>query len=88
MITVAFDCDGTLVDFYTQTPRYDIVTLFHCFQKRGCKMYIWSHAGEEHARQVRDALGLHADIVEKLSFKPDIAVDDELKGIARITIPA
>jgi hydroxymethylpyrimidine pyrophosphatase-like HAD family hydrolase len=89
MITVAFDCDGTLVDFFDQTkPRHEIVALFHCFQKRKCKMFIWSFQGLEHARQVRDLLGLSAIVVEKCSFIPDIAVDDEERGIARVVIPA
>jgi hydroxymethylpyrimidine pyrophosphatase-like HAD family hydrolase len=89
MITVAFDCDGTLVDFFEQTkPRHEIVALFHSFQKRKCKMFIWSMQGVDHARDVRDRLGLSAIIVEKYSFVPDIAVDDEDRGIARVVIPA
>jgi predicted HAD superfamily phosphohydrolase YqeG len=89
MITVAFDVDGTLVDFFDQDkPRYDIIALFHAFQKRGCKMFIWSHAGIEHARDTRRKLGLNAICVEKYSFTPDVAVDDEERGIARVVIPA
>lgn len=89
MITVAFDVDGTLVDFFDENkPRHEIVALFHGFQKRKCKMFIWSHQGIEHARKVRDMLSLSAIIVEKLSFVPDIAVDDEERGIARVVIPA
>lgn len=88
MITVAFDCDGTLLRFGTEQPRYDIIAMFHSFQKRGCKMFIWSHAGLDHAREMMKKLGLNAQCVEKFSFMPDIAVDDEERGIARVVIPA
>lgn len=88
MITVCFDVDGTLVRFGTEQPRYDIITMFHCFQKRGCKMFIWSHAGVDHAREMALKLGLNAQCVEKHSFMPDIAVDDEERGLGRIVIPA
>lgn len=86
--TVAFDTHGTLIDFINEAPRYDIIALFHAFQKRGCKMYIWSNHGVDYAREIRDRLGLRAEIVEKHSFKPDIAIDDEERGIARVVIPA
>lgn len=89
MITVAFDVDGTLIDFYREErPRYDIIALFHSFQKRGCKMYIWSHRGAEHAREIAKRLGLNATCVDKYSIMPDIAVDDEERHIGRVTIPA
>ena len=88
MITVCFDVDGTLFQFATDKPRYDIIALFHAFQKRGCRMFIWSHAGMDHAREAQRKLGLSGQCVEKYSFMPDIAVDDEERGIARIVIPA
>jgi predicted HAD superfamily phosphohydrolase YqeG len=87
-ITVASDCDGTLIDFFTKKPRYEIIALFHAFQKRGCRMYIWSHGGIEHAKECRDRLGLRAEVVEKGSFTPDIAIDDEERHLGRVNIPA
>lgn len=88
MITVCFDVDGTLLNFMSDQPRYDIIALFHAFQKRGCRMHIWSHKGVDHARETAQKLGLNATIVEKFSFKPDIAVDDEERHLGRVTIPA
>ena len=88
MITVCFDVDGTLVDFFTDKPRYDIIALFHCFERRKCKMFIWSHRGLEHAKETAQRLNLNAQCVEKYSFFPDIAVDDEDRGIARVVIPS
>jgi predicted HAD superfamily phosphohydrolase YqeG len=87
-IVVCFDCDGTLIDFFSRKPRYEMIALFHSFEKAGCKMYIWSHAGEAHACECRDRLGLKAQTIEKYSIYPDIAVDDEDRGIARVVIPA
>jgi predicted HAD superfamily phosphohydrolase YqeG len=87
-ITVAFDCDGTLIDFDTHQPRYEMIALFHAFEAAGCKMFIWSHAGEKHADECDVCLGLKAEVVKKYSFFPDIAVDDEDRGIARVVIPA
>lgn len=87
-ITVAFDCDGTLVDFFSGKPRYDIVALFHGFQRRGCVMMIWSRTGTDHARETMERLGLRAKIVEKGSLVPDVAVDDEEKNLGRVNIPA
>jgi hypothetical protein len=40
-------------------------------------MYIWSGGGVDYATRWRDKLGLTAIVVEKGSFTPDIAFDDE-----------
>lgn len=77
--TVAFDVDGTLIHqsgMLTDTPRYEVIQLFHTFQKLGYEMYIWSGGGEQYASHWSNKLGLNATIVTKGSFIPDIAVDD------------
>ncbi len=88
MITAAFDVDGTLIDFFTGKPRYEIIALFHAFQKRDIKMFIWSGQGIEHAKETAGRLNLQAQCVEKGSFTPDIAVDDEERHNGKINIPA
>ena len=76
---IAFDVDGTLIHQSgdkIDTPRYDVINLFLSFEKLGYEMYIWSGGGIDYAERWRDKLGLGAVVVEKGSFKPDIAVDD------------
>jgi hydroxymethylpyrimidine pyrophosphatase-like HAD family hydrolase len=76
---IAFDVDGTLIHqsgSREDTPRYDIIALFHSFEKLGYEMYIWSGGGVDYATRWKEKLGLNAKVVEKGSFKPDIAVDD------------
>jgi hypothetical protein len=77
---VAFDVDGTLIHqgwVKEDTPRYDVIQFFHLFKSFECDMYIWSGGGLDYARRWRDKLGLEAEVIEKGSFRPDIAVDDE-----------
>ena len=76
---VAFDVDGTLIHQVGQkedTPRYEVIDLFHRLESFGCEMYIWSGGGFDYAERWRDKLGLKATIAVKGSFKPDMAVDD------------
>ena len=58
------------------TPRYDVIALFKAFQGLGYETYIWSGGGIDYAKRWAAKLGLSATIVEKGSFRPDIAVDD------------
>jgi hypothetical protein len=58
------------------TPRYEIIQLFHILQRLGCEMFIWSGGGVPYAKRWMEKLGLVATVVEKGSFKPDIAIDD------------
>ena len=76
---IAFDVDGTLIHQSGEkidTPRYDVINLFLAFEKLGNEMYIWSGGGVDYAARWAEKLGLDAKVVEKGSFKPDIAVDD------------
>lgn len=79
MMKVAFDVDGTLIHQegpLSDTPRYDVVSLFKLLEQFGCEMYIWSGGGVDYAERWRDKLGLKATVVAKGSFQPDLAVDD------------
>lgn len=84
-VKIAWDVDGTLIyqdgkkgmpGSLEDTPRYDVIALFHAFQKLGCDMYIWSGGGIDYAKRWAEKLGLEAKIVMKGSFKPDITFDD------------
>ena len=75
-LSVAFDVDGTLIGLDDMRPKYPVINLFRTFEAVGCTMYIWSAGGLDYATMVAARLGLRAKIVQKGSFRPDIAVDD------------
>lgn len=80
MLQIAFDVDGTLIHQVGEkedTPRYGVIALYHLLEKFGNDMYIWSGGGIDYATRWRDKLGLVGEVVQKGSFKPDIAIDDE-----------
>lgn len=52
----------------------------------GCDMYIWSGGGIDYAENWARKLGLEAKIVEKGSFKPDLAFDDMETALAAVDI--
>ena len=87
--TVVFDLDGTLiyeVGEKEDTPRYEVIDLFLSFQRFGCEMYLWSGGGEEYCDSWLKRLGLNAKVVEKGSFIPDIAVDNESCFLGKVNI--
>jgi hypothetical protein len=89
MISVAFDVDGTLIYQIGEkedTPRYDVINFYHQFEKFGCTMYVWSSGGSDYANKWREKLGLQGIVVQKGSFEPDIAVDNEEVNIGKINI--
>jgi hydroxymethylpyrimidine pyrophosphatase-like HAD family hydrolase len=93
MITVAFDVDGTiLIDernpdpIMFDTPNYDVIALFKLLEKLGCEMYIWSGGGKSYAMRWAMKFGLKAKIVDKGSFIPDIAIDDEEVNLGKVNI--
>ena len=94
---IVFDVDGTLIKqdgSGRDVPRYDVIQLFHLFEKLTYQMYIWSGGGVEYAKTWADKLGLQAVIVPKFlfdNFTPDIIVDDGFEvevpvGIALIKV--
>ena len=88
-ITVAFDVDGTLIyqtGDYVDTPRYDVIDMFHMYEKLGCNMIIWSGSGMEYAKRWAEKLGLDAVIFDKAGAMVDIAVDDQEVTLGKINI--
>ena len=86
---VAFDVDGTLIQLTgpkEDTPRYDIIEIFHFYEKIGCHMVVWSGGGEDYAARWASKLGLTAEILPKGSFIPDIAFDDEEVILGKVNI--
>jgi hydroxymethylpyrimidine pyrophosphatase-like HAD family hydrolase len=75
MFTAAFDVDGTLINL-DDTPRYDVIRLFHALESLGCTMVIWSGGGVDYAMRWRDKLGLNASVIRKGQIQADLAVDD------------
>jgi|TARA_R100000049_G_C1920142_1_gene65545 phosphoserine phosphatase len=78
-LTIAFDVDGTLIteDYRGPEPRYDIIHLYHWFERQGHKMYIWSGGGTDYAQRWAEKLGLGAEVIVKEKREGiDIAVDD------------
>ena len=91
MLQIAFDVDGTLIHQIGEkedTPRYDVIALYHLFEKFGNDMYIWSGGGIDYAERWKQKLGLIGEVVMKGSFKPDIAVDDEEVKLGIINLRA
>ena len=86
---IAFDVDGTLIHQVGEaedTPRYDIIGQFLFYQSLGYTMYIWSGGGFSYAERWAQKLGLKATIMEKGSFKPDIAFDDMNVNLGKVNI--
>jgi hypothetical protein len=90
--SIAFDVDGTLiwqegiVGEIPDTPRYDVINLFNIFEKLHFEMYVWSGGGLDYAQRWCNKLGLRATVVEKASFRPDIAVDDQFVDLGKVNI--
>jgi hydroxymethylpyrimidine pyrophosphatase-like HAD family hydrolase len=90
-IKVCFDVDGTLIHDernpdLCDTPRYDIIMLFHVLELVGCDLYIWSGGGLDYATRWAQKLGLKAKIIEKGDIEPDIAIDDQYITLGKVNI--
>lgn len=88
-MVVAFDIDGTLMAMNLKgawVPRHDIIQLFLAFQAQGCDMVIWSGGGISYAEQIRDRLGLKAEVVAKGALLPDLAVDDQKVQLGKVNM--
>jgi hypothetical protein len=93
-IKVAFDVDGALIYEIGEkedTPRYDIIQLFHLLEHFGCKNYVWSGGGTDHAEQWKQKLGLEAKVIPKtieasVSVGIDITIDNEEIDLGKINI--
>jgi len=88
-LNIAFDVDGTLIHQVGEaedTPRYDVIAMFHFYENLGYDMFIWSGGGVSYAERWSQKLGLKAKIVEKGSFKPDLAFDDMNVNLGTVNI--
>lgn len=91
-IKVAFDIDDTLwkirVDQRDQVPDYDIIQVLRWFAKNGDEIYFWSAGGMDYCQTIINKLGLDelGTVVEKGSFKPDIAFDDCEAYLGQVTV--
>lgn len=78
---IAFDCDGTLID-YTGKPRTKVIALFKALQALGgCNLIVWSGGGRDYAKNVALRLNLPgpflvASKTEAGKLKVDLAIDD------------
>lgn len=88
---IAFDVDGTLINF-DNTPNYEVIEIYRWFQKNHHRMIIWSGGGYDYADHWSQKLGLEPYAVfmkDKLASetcKPDICFDDEVVQLAKVNI--
>ena len=91
-LTVACDLDGTLLwaegmGEEPDSPRYDVIMLLGWLEGMfGCEISIWSGGGIEYASRWKQKLGLKYPVVEKGSFIPDIAIDDEEVTLGKVNL--
>ena len=89
---IAFDIDGTLINIEghpyckPDTPRYEVIELYRIFEDFEYDIYIWSGGGLDYAKRWAERLGLDGKIVQKGSFVPDIAIDDEEVKLGKINM--
>ena len=88
-IIVAFDCDGTLIDFEDK-PRSEIVNLAKALSKcPAVSVIVWSGGGQSYAEMVARRVGLEdVECFSKFDARlptVDIAIDDEkiVKGVRK-----
>jgi len=100
---VAFDCDGTLVN-YDGSLREDVIRVLLGFADAGVQVTVWSGGGKSYADSILNRI-LHLYAEDEHDFKelsskidaqaknydlkPDLAFDDQYValGVANITIP-
>lgn len=91
-LTIAFDIDGTLIDF-NDKPRKEIIWLLMSLSRDGHEIILWSGGGIQYAEMWMRRLKLekYVDHVvpklkDRLSPQADIAFDDEEVDLAKINI--
>ena len=92
---IAFDVDDTLIvpsvatGFPTDTPNYEVISLYQWFQAQGNHMIIWSGSGVDYAKTWAEKLGLKADEfpVKAVREDVDIAFDDcSSANLGKVTV--
>ena len=87
-IIIGFDVDMTLVK-EDGTPRYEIIDLLRLlFITCRCKIVVGSGGGIDYAETVVERLGISniVTIVDKVSFKADIWIDDQETEIGTVNL--
>lgn len=95
---VAFDCDGTLVN-YEGKLRDEVCRLLIAFLSSGFKVIVWSGGGESYARSVwsRVIQEYHiadgmSDLLENVECKskdrskPELVFDDEVVNLGHFNV--
>jgi len=97
VVKICFDIDGSLIhqgspDYLDSKgepidskPRYTVLNLYKALELLDVELYLWSNEGKAHAKLWRKRLGLKGKVVEKGSFKPDIAIDNH-EDLGKVTI--
>jgi hydroxymethylpyrimidine pyrophosphatase-like HAD family hydrolase len=89
---VAFDIDGTLID-YNDEPRKKIISLLKIFKSFGHKIIVWSGGGKDYASLLISRLKLdkfvdeyHSKVSHPYGKNVDICFDDEEVSLAKLNI--
>lgn len=87
---IAFDVDGTLLD-YEDKPRKEIIELLKALDQPENTVVVWSGGGEEYARMVVERLGLEKYVHMTSSkinrhLKVDLAIDDQEVKLGKLNL--
>lgn len=71
-----------------QVPDYDIIQVLRWFFQNGDEIFFWSAGGMDYCQDIVIKLGLnhYGKVVEKGSFKPDIAFDDQKTTLGKVDV--
>ncbi len=97
---IAFDIDDTLWKctypfdkrkgrpYLKQVPDYDLIQVIRWFYQNGDEIFFWSAGGIDYCETIIANLGLseYGTVVDKGSFTPDIAFDDQETKLGKIDI--
>lgn len=88
---VAFDVDGTLINF-DNTPNYKVIDILRWFKSNGDRIIVWSGGGVDYANSWVRRLGLevYATMIKSKRLAEqegvDIAFDDEFVELGKVNI--
>ncbi len=91
MARIAFDCDGTLID-YEKNPRHEIIDLLRWYLAHtSWGVIIWSGGGLNYAENIKRRLGFDGNdrivaMAKDDTLMPEIAVDDQYCTLGKTNI--